>query len=149
MRTDPIGIVLFATATVNGDITGPELVLPAGYSRMIIKLQNGAATGTTPTLNCYVQEGVRDVVAADIVGSRPTGSVVWNDYVAFTQTTTTATRYARIKEGSSVEAVAADAALAAGTIRNGPIPQRVRVKIDVGGTNPSFATVSVIAELMP
>lgn len=149
MPTDPKSLVLFATATVNADITGSELVLPAGFSRMIVKLQTGAATGTTPTLNCYVQEGVRDIAAGDIIGAVPTGTVVWNDYISFTQVTGAATRYARIKEGSSVEAAVADAALTAGTIRSGPIPQRVRVKMDIGGTSPSFATVSVIAELLP
>lgn len=139
------GIVLLNSAVRTADGAGAEITIPPGFRSVRIVLDVTAASGTTPTLNVYLQDALIFAAAADIIASRPSGTKTWNDFGAFAQMTTTGVRHMGIIPGSAFEAEAQDAAVAAGSVRAGPIGGRWRVKWDVGGTSPSF-TFSVIAE---
>jgi hypothetical protein len=121
----------------------------AGYTAAIIALNVTAQSGTTPTLDVYIQQEIPVVGSNDTWGQVPQGASVWDDVVHFTQVTaSTGTWVASIVGGSSVAAVLKDAALAAATVRNGPIGSNWRVKYVIAGTTPSY-TFSVSAVLIP
>lgn len=143
-------IVLLPIQTVTADATGNAFVLAGRFTAARVRLVSGAGTGTSPTLNIYVQNGIRSVAATDTILMDATGAVVWNDFISFAQVTTAASdQFASVVGSGNFINAAQDGALGAGTVRNGPLGDRWRVKVDVGGTNPSFPTVSVVAEFIP
>lgn len=141
-------IVLKTSAAQTVSAAGSEIVLPDGYKRMYVFLDVTAASGTTPTLNVYLQRGIRQIAAADAVNGVTTGTIKYNDLISFTQVTGVTARFAAAVESTNFEAAAQDAALAAGTVRAGPLAGRWRPKWTIGGTSPSF-TFSIILELLP
>ena len=99
----------------------------------VIMLDVTAASGTTPTLDLFIQEILPDGVSV-------------NDWARFAQVTAAGQRVIRaIPTGSGVEGVKQDAAMAAGNPKAGPIPTTLQVKWVIGGTTPSF-TFSVQAD---
>lgn len=141
-------VVLSAAQAITGATTGSEIVIPDGYTRIQVVLNITAKSGTSPTLNVYLQNAIRFAASTDTVGALPTGTVTWNDLVSFAQATNTGTQYASFIESTGFVAAAQDGALTAGTIRAGVIGNRLRVKFATGGSSPSF-TCSVVAQLLP
>ena len=141
-------IVLVPIQTVITDVDTTEMVLPGRFTGVRVRFVTGAATGTSPTLNCYVQNGIRTAAAADIAQQDATGAIEWNDFISFAQATGAQTQYAGVVASGNFVAAAQDRALSVSTARNGPLGDRWRVRLDVGGTNPSFVTVSVVAEFL-
>lgn len=141
-------MLLATLAARNGDGNGSVILVPDGYTRARFLLDVTAASGTTPTLNVYVQNEIKPPVAADLIVDAPTGTAFYNDFISFTQATAPARWFASVVETSNFAAVAQDAALTAGTVRSGPLGSNWRVKWDLGGTSPSF-TFSVSVELWP
>lgn len=141
-------MVLTVLAARNADGSGSVIVVPDGYTRGRFLLDVTAASGTTPTLNVYVQNEILPPVAANLVVDAPTGTKFYNDFISFTQATAIGRWFASVVEASNFAAVAQDAALTAGTVRSGPLGSYWRVKWDVGGTSPNF-TFSVSVELWP
>jgi hypothetical protein len=120
-----------AAATASGSTFGVDR-----FTAFTVRLNVSAASGTSPTLNVYIQKLVPN-------GSRP--STVWHDIISFTQLTTTGTRISEMVEGGNAEVALSQAALAAGTVQNALIGSYHRVHYVIGGTNPSF-TFSVYAD---
>lgn len=141
----------------NGTVTeaGAGISVPLGgsqYTAVIFRLKVGTVTGTSPTLNAFIQDGMRIVPAGaiegrDVEGDSPT-DYEFSDYGAFLQVTAAGASRLSTVGGGEEAYVETDATLTAGQIRNGPIGNIVRVKFAVGGTNPSFP-VTVIAQFTP
>ena len=145
-------VVLFpSTQTAVGPATVADTrtLAVAGYTSAIAILSVTAQAGTTPTLDVYVQQEIPIVAASDKGGGVPSGTSVWDDVIHFTQvTTSTGTWVASVVGGSGVAAAIKDAALAAGTVRNGPIGSNWRVKYITAGTSPQYS-LAVTAILIP
>ncbi len=127
------------SATVASSTTSAIFKIPAGpYLGVIAAVNVTAASGTSPTLNLILQNGLR------LAG----GTYLWNDYASFIQSTTTTSKWLRwVVQGEESHA-SSDGALAAGEIRNGPIGTTWRLKYVVAGTTPSF-TAEFVAEFLP
>lgn len=144
-------IVLLPSATLTTTGTGSAVINIEGYTACILRLTATTVTGTSPTLNMRIQQGVLDDNGATPAGAYiPAGaSTTWDDYAAFAQLTSATSVYLRIVAGGNVSAAASAGALAAGTVRNGPLGSVWRVQYTIGGTNPSFAGTDVVAQLIP
>lgn len=135
--------------TTNG--TAPVMVLPMGYTSAILTLNILTVSGTTPTLNVFVQNRLRQAASTDLVGQdiTDTGTAIFDDLLAFTQATTSNTAFIfRIVGGGNAAAANKNTTLAAGTAENGPIGGAWQVAWTVGGTTPSFA-FSVACQFIP
>lgn len=104
------------------------------FTQAVFELDVTVVSGTTPTLNVYIQSLLPD-------------GTNWDDVVSFTQVTAASRRVARLSGLANVEAAANDAALTAGTVRSGPFGPLVRVKWVIAGTTPSF-TFSVASDFV-
>jgi hypothetical protein len=144
-------VVLIPKASYSSDQALAHIVVPEMFTAVRFWLKGDAATGTTPTLNLYLQGGIRDVAAGDtVIGGNTQGSLVWHDWVSWTQITTGAfSKLWTIVPSGNAEYATTDATQAAGSVKNGPIPARLRAKIDVGGTNPAYPNLQLIAEFIP
>lgn len=121
-----------AARTASGD-SGILNVGADQYVGAVILLDVTAQSGTSPTLNVYIQQELPDAT--------------FDDLGAFTQTgAATGKKVIRVVGGSNEHHAAADATLAAGTVRNGPIGGKWRVKWVIAGATPSY-TFSVKADL--
>jgi hypothetical protein len=105
-------------------------------------------SGTTPTLNVRIQQGIRDGAADTLVGSDVTGAYVFHDFATYTQVTVAAKKNIVFVGGSSQEYAVVDGSLAAATIRSGPLGAVLRAQWTIGGTNPSF-TFYIVLQLIP
>lgn len=105
----------------------------------LVAMLNVSATPTgVPTLNVYMQ------YSAD-------GGVTWNDFISFTQVTTTASiQFASVSgyiTGGVAPTAQKDATLAAGTVNQGPFGQLIRAKyVIVAGTGSYTITLSLDAK---
>jgi hypothetical protein len=106
-------------------------------------------SGTSPTMNVYIQNGITPPASTDLIGAGPTGTVVWQDIISFTQLTTSTKDYVALvgPSASNVVVLNQDATLTAASVNNGPIGSLWRVKYTAGGTSPSFA-FSVSAQFL-
>ena len=147
----PKTVVLLPSSTITASSTGNAIaVYRFPFRKARVRLKYGTGSGTTPTLNVYLQKGMATAAAADASGAVATGALEWQDLASFAQSTGTAgTQYAEIIETSSVVQASKDAALTVSTVAAGPMGTWWRVKYVVAGSTPSFATVSVTAELIP
>lgn len=110
-----------ATATSTGTIIGVE-----AFSIADLLLNVTAASGTTPTLDIYVQKLLAD-------------GVTWDDVGHFTQATAVATYVLNMTVGGSGAHTALTRTIAAGSVRaNCTFGNTWRIDAVVGGTNPSF-----------
>jgi hypothetical protein len=115
-----------STTTGTGNIIGLD-----AFSIADIQLSVTAASGTTPTLDVYVQKLLPD-------------GVTWDDIIHFTQATAAANYMATMTVGGGGVHTAATRSLAAGTVRaNCTFGNTWRVDVVVGGTNPSFTWLLV------
>lgn len=161
MRHNSIDTVLLPITTATSSSTGSVLNIPDGFIGAILCVQVTAASGTSPTLNVFVQDQYFPAGASDVSPSvgRGAGTAIFDDFAAFTQITGTATRVLRFSSSGLVgsanaasittaDYAIADGTLTAGSVRPGPLGNIWRVKYTIGGTSPSF-TFNVIAKLLP
>ncbi len=149
MILNPKRIVLQPVTTSTSSSNGSTLNIPAGYNGAILHLHVSAASGTTPTLNVYVQDVLQPAAAADVILGPPSGTAVFDDFASFTQVTSTGDWVVRAAFGGvSAGNVLADGTLTAGTVRVGPVGLLWRVKWVITATTPSF-TWSLTAQLIP
>ena len=149
INTREILLSAIATQTTNG--TGPVMVLPQGYTAAIVTLNILTVSGTSPTLNAFVQNRLRQAAATDLVGQdlSDSGTAIFDDLLAFTQATTSNTSFIfRIVGGSNTCNANKNTTLTAGSAENGPIGGAWRVAWTVTGTSPSFA-FSVACQFIP
>lgn len=124
-------------------------VVVTGYTSVIFALNVTAQSGTTPTLDLYIQQELPVTAGTDAVGGVPSGTSIWNDFVHFTQVTTSiGAWFASVTGGSNATGPQKDGTLAAATVISGPIGSRWQVKEIVGGTSPSY-TYGLCAILIP
>ena len=124
-------------------------VVVTGYTSVMFALNVTAESGTTPTLDIYIQQELPVTASGDVAGGVPSGTSVWNDFGHFTQvTTSTGTWFGSVTGGSNANGPIKDAALAAATFLSGPIGSLWRVKEVVAGTSPSY-TYGLCAILIP
>lgn len=145
-------VVLLANATVTTNTVGSDIVLPNGvWQGAIVSVNVNTVSGTSPTLNVFLQNKLAQAATTDLVANPPTGTAIYDDLLSFTTMTTSNTiRVFRIyRSNASVEAANSDAALAAGTARNGPLGGLWRIKLGLGGTTPSFAINGICVEMIP
>ena len=133
--------VTLHSGTITANTTTATVLVGNGYTAVRIMLTAGTNTGTSPTLNTYIQGAMR---LAD-------GTDSWYDWISLTQLDTTDNpKVLAVATGSGEEIIAGtDGTLAAGQIVNGPIPSKLRAKFVVGGTNPSFGSAALVLELIP
>lgn len=98
-----------------------------------VALRVTAASGTTPTLNTYLQD------SADNLG--------FNDRLSFPQATTTGNFLGAISGGGGgiTPVATTDGSLAVATKVDGPVSAFGRIKFTVGGTTPSFSLTYNVA----
>jgi len=147
------------TNTTSG--VGFDINLIQAWQSAIVTLAINTVSGTSPTLDVKVQNKLGQALfGTDSTAGFLTGTAIYDDFIAFTQTTTSSTtRIIRCCNGpltptanatvvTTADYATLDGALTAGTMRIGPIGGQWRVKFVVGGTSPSFA-FSVVAQLIP
>lgn len=144
----PRTMVLLASAARTANGQGGVIVPIGRFTAAKIWLNVTAASGTSETLNVFIQDAMRDIQAGAVEGDATTGAYIYDDYGAFDQMTAVGTDYIRTVGGGNVVHTGSDAALSAGTVRNGPIGDVWRIKWTTGGTNESF-TFYVLAQLIP
>jgi hypothetical protein len=144
----PRTIVLLSSAARTSSGQGVLVTIPGRFTAAKIRLRVSAASGTSETLNVFIQDGMRDIETGDLEGTDVGGSYVWDDFAAFTQMTGAGNNYIRVVGGGNVVHAGSDSALSAASVRNGPIGDVWRVDWNIGGTNPSF-TFYVLAQLLP
>lgn len=108
-------------------------------------------------MNVYLQEKLGTPLAADAFMSFPTGTATYNDFASMKQLTATATQILRWYPNGTYgtanaisvtvqTTVAQDAALAADSVRLGPLGRVWRAKWVIGGTSPSFPGTFMIVQ---
>lgn len=146
-------IIAFPSQTLTTTIQGSKMVIIESYTSFIARLTCGTVTGTSPTLNVIIQQGMRVDKAGDLDGGNATGTdanIVWNDFAAFTQATSSnADIWMNVVGGGTAVGPAKSGTLTAGSILNGPIGALWRINAVVAGTSPSFAAVKVIVQFIP
>lgn len=124
---------LAASTTGNGTDTG-WIEHVSRFTSAQLYLKCGTVTGTSPTLNVYIQTLMPD-------------NATWTDLVSFTQiTSSNASITASVISAEIAPYATTDATLAAG-VKATHMGAKWRVKLVVGGTNPAFANVSLTANL--
>ena len=141
-------VVLLPNAARTASGQGNLITIPGRFTAAKIRLRVSAASGTSPTLNVFIQDGMRDIETGDIEGTDVGGSYVWDDFAAFTQMTAAGNNYIRVVGGGNVVHAGSDSALSAASVRNGPIGDVWRIDWNIAGTNPSF-TFHCTAQLIP
>lgn len=157
-------IILLHSQTITASGTTGTIGMPDQYDSCILYLNVGTATGTLPTLDVWVQQGLKAVASADTVdGLDMTASTytVWDDYIHFPQVTAgPSVQLARIFPGTGLQTTAtADASIgvaqdasgagATAVVKAGPIGSAWRIKWVVGGTTPSYPTVYLVGQFIP
>jgi hypothetical protein len=148
-------ILLLGQTTITTSGTSAVINASMGYAGLIAHVSCNTVSGTSPTLNVYLQNQVTDAAAADVAPGPPTGSVRFQDLIAFSQITTTGQVAFAFKNQGDIYSAASgatlqqDATLTTGTVNVGPIGPNWRIKWVVGGTSPSFGTVNVTALVVP
>lgn len=136
-----------------------DFPMPDQFDGVILKQTVGTVTGTSPTLNMYVQGKFGTPAAADAFMGAPTGTATYDDFVSFKQVTATGTVMLRWFVSSVIGSAnalslttatyaASDGTLTADSVRLGPISRIWRVKWVVAGTSPVFPT-SLVAQFIP
>lgn len=114
-------ITLTSTTTGTGKIIGIDC-----FSAADIHLNVTAASGTTPTLDVYIQKLCPD-------------GVTWDDLIHFTQATAAADYMANVVVGNSGVHTIAVRTLAAGTVQTKTTMGKIwRIDCVLGGSTPSF-----------
>ena len=124
---------IFSATTLTASASGAKIPGIEKYTSALFYLTCGTVTGTSPTLDVYVQTLLPD-------------ATTWQDIAHFAQvTSSTASRIIHFVTGASSEAAVQTETLAAATIKAIGLGCFVRVRCVVAGTSPSFASVTVTA----
>ena len=127
------GNTIFSTTTLTASASGAKLPGLEKYTSGDFVASVGTVTGTSPTLDVYIQTLLPD-------------DSTWQDIAHFTQITSSSEkRIVHFVVGASSEAAVQTEALTAGTIKAIGLGCFIRARCVVGGTNPSFADVLVQA----
>ena len=139
-------MVLYPTTALAATAAGDYLVVPDGYTGMVVTITTTGSGGTSPTLNAIVQEGIRAVAAGNTtVGDQVTGTIGFRDFASFAQITGDTSREIRVSgTNGEFEGAVTDGTLTAAAINNGPLPGRIRLKNVIGGTNPAFSITATV-----
>ena len=135
-------VVTGAVMTATGAL--PAFVLPTDLVEMRLVVQVTAASGTTPTLDCSLQDSP-DAAMVNGVWTGTTWIYTGNKFTQMVGVDMRQISLSRIRAASQVAAefsgnVPAIGAAAAAS--SGPIARAVRVWCAIGGTTPSF-TINV------
>lgn len=165
MAKPSIEVIILPSQTIaaNGNLSS-FIIVPQDYWGCILNLSTGTPTGTSPTLDVYIQQGFTAAGSADtmagLIIQNTANPTLWDDYAHFAQVTSTAasqSQYMRIlaeigtSAANSPTAVISNAqsgALAASTVQPGPFGMFWRILWKVGGTSPSFPTVGITAQFV-
>lgn len=120
-------LVASAARTTSGD--SGVVVLDGEFDRAVVELAVTAASGTSPTLDLYVQQTLDNTTYVDVAH--------------FTQVTATLTNPHRVVLNSTdvVDALKegiGDATIAANSLGFPLLTNKLRIKWVIGGTTPSF-----------
>lgn len=164
MATFPREVTLVPSQTISANGNSAIILQPNVYAAAILNLVTGVPTGTSPTLDVYIQQAFTALAAGDTVGGLDTTNTalptIFDDYAHFTQVTGTATtqnQFMRILTGTGTSAsnaptasvlAASSGALAAATVNPGPLGMFWRILWKVGGTSPSFPTVTLTCQFL-
>lgn len=158
MKHDSQDVVLLPMAAYTASGTAGPFNIPNGFIGAIICIQCTPVSGTSPTLNVFLQDQIFPSATTDVAPAKGTGTAIFDDFYAATQITSAATKICRFTSTNMAPTANAasittcdyaisDAALTAGSIRPGPIGNIWRVKYTIAGTSPSF-TFNVTAKLL-
>jgi hypothetical protein len=138
-------LILFPSTLVSaGTVADGSPTDVAGYTSAILIL-DVSAINTGTTLDVYIQQELPIAASGDKWGVVPTGTFGWDDVAHFTQVTTgTGTWICSVVGGGNVAAAKKDAALAAASVRSGPIGSNWRVKYVAVGTSYTFSVSAVL-----
>lgn len=136
------------TVEVTASGVNAQVPLPEKFTAVNIMVNATQMDGTSPTLDIYIQQGIRDQGSGVTIGTDVGGSFVWDDYAHLAQITAVSKRFFRIVGSGNEESAASDAALAAATVREGPIGTIWRLKYVISGTNPAIK-FSAVAQFIP
>ncbi|MCX8159190.1 MAG: hypothetical protein N3D20_02790 [Candidatus Pacearchaeota archaeon] len=121
-------LVPSSARTANGD-SGVIVLDDVDIENLLIRLNVTAASGTSPTLDVYIQQSLD-------------GGTNFVDVARFSQITGTTTNphYISLAAGAanSVNGAVGDATISAGTVGTSLVSNVLRVKWVIGGTSPSF-----------
>jgi hypothetical protein len=117
--------ISFSSGAKTATFTGAAIVGPDSFSACTFFLNVTAASGTTPTLDVYIQKLLPD-------------QTTWDDLVHFTQKTAAGAQVAEVVGAGSGVHTQAVRTLAAGTIQTAMLGSQHRCDVVIGGTNPSF-----------
>lgn len=138
-ETVPIGSpssaynTIFTQATLTATTAGDKIPGMERYTSALFMLSGGTVTGSTPTLDVYIQTLMPD-------------GATWCDILAFTQkTASTFTEKAWFVMGASEVAAITTSTLTQTTAAKIGLGNHIRVNCKLTGTTPSFADVVVYA----
>jgi len=121
-------LVASAARTTSSN-SGAILLTDGRFDNFLVALNVSAASGTSPTLDVYIQQSLD-------------GGTTFVDVARFAQQTTTTSNshYINLASGANnvVAGAVGDATISASAIGTTLISQTLRVKWVVGGTSPSF-----------
>src|SRR5215472_12280983 len=141
--------VVLLNSTLTTSTNSGDMVMPQGYTSAIITCNVNTVSGTSPTMDVYIQNKLPQAASTDLSGGPASGTAIYDDLMHFAQITTSSTiQVARIVGGGNVIHAQQDGAIGSGSFASGPIGGAWRVKTVLGGTSPSFAT-SVVTEFIP
>lgn len=136
--------------------TSNQIVVPELFTSFIAYLNVVYVSGTTATLNVRLQNGFRDKGTSTQLGQdqkegdQVTGSLVWDDLAAFAQATTASgSQVMRVVGGGNTVNAISQGALAASTIRSGPIGSIIRAQWTAAGTNPVYTGTYLLIQFIP
>src|SRR5512146_762689 len=116
---------LLASTTQTASSTASGHLPVEGFTQAMLQLKVSAASGTSPTLDLYLQTRLPD-------------ASTYTDLAHFVQATTTGSSYVSMVTGGNLAAATSDASLAAATVNAIAFQGNWRLKWVIGGTNPSF-----------
>jgi hypothetical protein len=169
MSAPPREVCIISQNTITANGNGPVIVMPAFYGGAILFLTAGIPTGTSPTLDVFIQQGFTAQISTDSSSLDLTNTAlptIWDDYLHFTQLTFNAAAQSQVARimaftgtGTNVSTTVANAptanftaaqsgALAAGVCQPGPLGMFWRVLWKVGGTSPSWPTLTITGQFL-
>lgn len=119
---------IFTSATLTTTTNGDAIVGAEAYTSCLISATASTVTGTSPTFDVYIQTLLPD-------------NATWNDTCHLAQLTTAATKAYWQVPGAAGAVTVQTGALAAGTAVSNWLGGKFRVRVVVGGTNPSAVIV--------
>lgn len=127
-------LVTSAAQTASGD-SGLIEIGTLDFEKITIVIPVTAASGTTPTLDIYIQQSLD-------------GGTTFTDMAHLPQVTAAVTNPYHVSlahgGGSVISAGVGDATIAANTIGGGIISRFIKVKWVIGGTTPSFTFAATL-----